>query len=162
MLKSQNIYDMRGKIRLYGHFGIGPSLLRNRELSLGARAVYLYLSTYFRFRDIEDNMVWPNITQMAKELDIGRATIARYLKELKDHGFLKVEPVRVQREDRTIYASKVYFLKPDPEFSRPPMLKGPLKIVKRIRLRGDDTEDEGGTEEDQGANLSVAEKPVEP
>lgn len=87
MLKSQNIYDMRGKIRLYGHFGIGPSLLRNRELSLGARAVYLYLSTYFRFRDIEDNMVWPNITQMAKE---------------------------------------------------------------------------GGTEEDQGANLSVAEKPVEP
>ena len=89
-------------------FGIVPkNLMRDNEVSLQAKAVFGYLACYAN-RDFE---CFPSRELMCKDLKCGKDTLSKYIKELKEHGYLEV----TQAKDNGKFARNIYHLIPCPK-----------------------------------------------
>lgn len=62
-------------------------ILKNKELTLGAKVSYATLLSYAW----HNNLVFPGQDTMAKETGMGKRSIVRYIKELQDVGYLDVQ-----------------------------------------------------------------------
>lgn len=82
-----------------GYTAIANSLVLNKRISIGAKLVQQYLL----IRCFNKDNCFPSYETIAKDLNIGRASVARYLLELKDSGLIKTK----RRRNKT----NIYFLK---------------------------------------------------
>lgn len=92
------------EIRQDTGYGLIPrAIMRNKELSLQARAIYSYLASFAG----NTGKAWPSVDLMVAELGITRNTFFKYLKELKEAG-----AVDVRKEETTdgTFGKNVYYL----------------------------------------------------
>lgn len=105
-----------GKVFIFDHYGIAPSVvLRNPDLSIGAKAVYSYLMTYVNSEQAKsgDVRAWPSRERMMAELGISVNTLTKYLRELKEAELISIEQTREQAEDgKTVYGRNIYVIHP--------------------------------------------------
>src|SRR5690554_5347821 len=95
---SKNVAEEEGKAFVFRHYGLGvPTfVLRNPELSIGAKALYAHLLTFVNAEQAKKGQLqaWPSRERILKELNISVNTFGKYLRELKDAQLIKVEQVR--------------------------------------------------------------------
>lgn len=85
------------------NFGIiAGYVFRDESLSIEAKAIYGYLST---FAD-KDGMCNPSVSRICRELGIGQARFYKHMKKLTDVGVVSVKPVR----DGTRFAKNCYIV----------------------------------------------------
>lgn len=104
-----------GKTFVFSRYGLAPTLVfRNPNLSVTAKAVYGYLSTFINAEQMKKGIfkAWPSRRRILKELNISCNTLSRYLKELKEAGFIKVEQSRTIKDGRQVYGNNLYILQP--------------------------------------------------
>ena len=73
-----------------GYGILHKSVMLDTELSLQAKAVFAYLVTYAGNGDV----AFPSRELMCYHLNINNHTLGKYLKELKEKGYIKVEQVK--------------------------------------------------------------------
>ena len=89
-------------------FGIVPKkLMQDPNLSLQAKGVFSYLATYAN----RDGDCFPSRELMCSHLNISKDTITKYIKELKEAGYLEVEQVKNGGK----FSHNVYHLSPYPK-----------------------------------------------
>lgn len=87
--------DCQDKIVMQGinskGFGIIPKLvMQDRRLSIQAKAIYAYLCSYAG----NGETAFPSRNKILFDLCINKDTYQKYLKQLKDYGYIKVQKVR--------------------------------------------------------------------
>ncbi|MCC0684059.1 helix-turn-helix domain-containing protein [Clostridioides sp. ZZV14-6345] len=83
-------------------YGISPKyLMKNPEIPIQSKAIYAYLASYTGNK----KYCHPTIETICKDLNINRSTLNKYLKILKEKGFIRV--YRIQNEDN-LYKNNVY------------------------------------------------------
>ncbi len=83
-------------------YGISPKyLMKNPEIPLQSKAIYAYLASYTGNK----KYCHPTIETICKDLNVNRSTLNKYLKILKEKGFIRV--YRIQNEDN-LYKNNVY------------------------------------------------------
>lgn len=96
---------MRSTILYNTGFGIVPkNVMQDPNLSLQAKGLFSYLATYAN----KDGDCFPSRDLMCSHLNIGKDTITKYLRELKEAGYLDVEQVKENGK----FAHNVYHLMP--------------------------------------------------
>lgn len=105
-----------GKVFIFDRYGIVPSVvMRNPNLSIGAKALYAYLMTYVNSEQARsgDVKAWPSRDRMMKELGLSVNTLTKYLRELKDAGLIEVQQARETTETgKTVYSNNIYVIQP--------------------------------------------------
>ena len=61
------------------------AIVRDRELSFGAKGLALYLNTFMNDRQ---DSAWPGISTICGEMNLSNKTAIKYIKELADRGWL--------------------------------------------------------------------------
>jgi DnaD/phage-associated family protein len=106
-------------------YGLAPAMvLRDPNLSMGAKAVYAYLMT-FTSSDRKD--VWPGRDLILKELGCNKDTLAKYMAELSARGLVVIEQVREEgaRFGHNIYRIMEWVVTTDQPCQRVPGPKSP-------------------------------------
>lgn len=86
-----------------GQFGvISKAILQDKELHAIAKAVYCYLSCFADRRGV----AYPSRALMCRDLGITKDTLTKYLKQLTERGYVRVE--KNKRQGR--FSNNVYFL----------------------------------------------------
>lgn len=92
-------------------FGILPkSIMLDTNISLQAKGVFAYLVTYAG----NGNTAFPKRETIMYHLGIGKDSLTKYLKELKDRGYLEVNQVK---SETGRFAHNIYKLIPYPKLS---------------------------------------------
>ena len=73
-----------------GYGILHKSVMLDTELSLQAKAVFAYLVTYAGNGDV----AFPSRELMCYHLNVNNHTLGKYLKELKEQGYIKIEQVK--------------------------------------------------------------------
>ena len=76
-------------------------VMRNKELSVYAKSIYCYLSSY---ANGNNNRCFPSISLMCSELSINKNTLAKYMNELLDSGLIR--KYRTQKDN--LFSKNVY------------------------------------------------------
>ena len=71
-------------------YGIVTKHVMLSSISIQSKGVYAYLSSYAG----QGSEAFPSVSRMIKELNIARASIIKYLKELEDSGFIRKEKLK--------------------------------------------------------------------
>lgn len=112
--KHQDTPNHEGKTFVFSHYGPAPTLVfRNSNLSLGAKGVYGYLVTYISIDQTKNGQAqaWPSRKRILKGLNISSNTLSKYLNELKEAGFLKIDQGRRKLEEgKQVYGNNLYTL----------------------------------------------------
>lgn len=91
-------------------FGFIPrAVMRDKNLSIGAKAVYAYLSSFAGNKEY----AFPGRDLMCEELGISKDSLLKYMKLLKELGYLEVEQVKKDGK----FAHNIYKLIPYPKSS---------------------------------------------
>ena len=110
----ENVSVPQKKINLYQHYGIVSSkVIRNPNLSLGAKNLYTHLATYVSAEQSKQGkrQAWPSRKRIIRDLNISVNSFGKYLNELKEAGVVKVEQSRRTLEDgRQVYGNNLYVL----------------------------------------------------
>ena len=86
-------------------YGLIPRhIMRNKELSLQAKAIYSYLISFAG----SGNTAFPTIKLMLSELGIARATFYKYRDELVEKGALEITQ---ERDSKGLFRKNIYYLK---------------------------------------------------
>lgn len=85
-----------------GYGIISRKVMRDKNLSIESKAIYSYLISFAG----TSNRAFPSVELMLEELDISRTRFYKYMKELKDNGFVKVE----QEKENNRFKRNVYYL----------------------------------------------------
>lgn len=91
-------------------FGIlSRKVMRNKQLSIEAKAIYSYLISFAG----NSYKAFPSVELIIEELDISRSRFYKYMNQLKEYGFVKV----VQEKEKENYKFKrnVYYLIDNPD-----------------------------------------------
>lgn len=112
----KNFPEQEGETFVFRHYGLAPSVVfRNSNLSIGAKAVYGYLTTFVNGEQMKQGSfkAWPSRKRILNELNISVNTLSKYLKELKDANLIKVEQGRrVLQEGKQVYGNNLYIMQP--------------------------------------------------
>lgn len=103
--------EMRHEARswLSKGYGIAPQLLMmDRRLSIGAKALFCYISSIAGSApnpEFGGPASWPTRERICADLGINKDTFTRYLRELREFGYIRVEQKRVDGEKfgRNVY-----------------------------------------------------------
>lgn len=91
-------------------FGFIPrAVMRDKNLSIGAKAVYAYLASFAGNKEY----AFPGRDLMCEELGISKDSLLKYMKLLKELGYLEVEQVKKEGK----FAHNIYKLIPYPNSS---------------------------------------------
>lgn len=85
-----------------GYGIISRKVMRDKNLSIESKAIYSYLISFAG----TSNRAFPSVELMLEELDISRTRFYKYMKELKDNGFVKVE----QEKENNRFKRNIYYL----------------------------------------------------
>ena len=80
-------------------------VMKDNTLSIGAKGLYAYLCAYAG----NDGSAFPGRDLITYELNIGKDTLGKYMKELKEAKYIHV----VQDKEEGKFAHNVYYLTPD-------------------------------------------------
>lgn len=82
-LEAGNIYS--------GGFGVlSKSVMRDKSLKIGPKALYAYLVTYAG----SGTVAWPGRDLICSDLGINKDTFTKYMRELKEKGYIRVDQVK--------------------------------------------------------------------
>jgi DNA-binding transcriptional ArsR family regulator len=70
------------------HFSVSKNFVCNNKLSIGARLLMVVLRSFVGFKE---NSCFPGRDHLCDILDINKDTLTKWMKELKDAGYVKVE-----------------------------------------------------------------------
>ena len=106
-------------------YGILPrAFMKDRNLSIQAKAIFAYFVTYAG----NTNIAFPGRSLISEDLGISDDTLGKYLKELRDKGYIQVEQVK----DNGKFSHNVYTLIPFPNSSdteiSPPLPKSSVSV----------------------------------
>ncbi len=108
----KNFPEQEGKEFVFRHYGYSPTLVhRNPHLSPGAKGLYAYLSTFVNADQMKEGKLhaWPSRKRILKDMNISVNTFGKYLKELKEAGFLRVEQGRkTLKEGKQVFGNNLY------------------------------------------------------
>ena len=134
---NSNFPEQAGKIFVFGRYGLAPTFVfRNPELSVGAKSLYGYLSTFISGEQMKKKLfkAWPSRRRIQKDLNISGNTLSKYLQELKKMGLIKVKQSRQTLEQgRQVYGNNLYILQPyvkEPEESRGALAQDKASLEK--------------------------------
>ena len=82
-------------------------VMKDNTLSIGAKGLYAYLCAYAG----NDGSAFPGRDLITYELNIGKDTLGKYMKELKEAKYIHV----VQEKEEGKFAHNIYHLTPDKE-----------------------------------------------
>ena len=112
----KNFAEQEGETFVFRHYGLAPSVVfRNSNLSIGAKAVYGYLTTFVNGEQMKKGLfiAWPSRQRILNELNISVNTLGKYLRELRDAKLIKVEQGRrTLQEGRQVYGNNRYIIQP--------------------------------------------------
>lgn len=107
-----NFPDQEGKIFVFRHYGLAPSVVfRDPDLSMGAKALYGYLSTFVNASQMKAGVykAWPSRRRILNELGISVNTLSKYLAELKAAQLLCVNQSRTTIQDgKQVFGNNEY------------------------------------------------------
>lgn len=87
-----------------GGYGlVYQSVMRNKDISRGAKVLYAYLSSFAG----ASGKAFPSRTTICKELNLGVETYGKYKDELKEHGVLEV---RQERSKKGTFQKNVFII----------------------------------------------------
>jgi hypothetical protein len=92
---------VQGTILEHGYGIVAKDVLRDKKLSIQAKALYAYLCSYAG----RDNKAFPSTEKISSDLNISTRSLYKYLKELKD---LKYISVSQEREEDGTFSRNVY------------------------------------------------------
>lgn len=78
--------------------------MRDQRISIKAKAVYAYLCSYAGNKDY----AYPTIELICKDLKINRDSCFKYIKELKECGYVEIEK---HRTSQSRFNNNIYRLK---------------------------------------------------
>lgn len=91
-------------------FGLIPrNVMRDKRLTVEAKAIYSYLSSFAGNREY----AFPGRDLMCDELGMSKERLSKHMKILKEHGYLEVE----QKKTDGKFSHNIYRLIPYPKFS---------------------------------------------
>lgn len=85
-----------------GYGLISRDIMRNKNISLGAKAIYCYLNSFAGSKGI----CYPSLDLIRLEMNLSKNTLNKYMKELKETGLIKV--YRLQNEDNNLLSNNIY------------------------------------------------------
>ena len=89
------------------NYGILPkNVMKDRNLSIGARAVFAYLCAYAGNEDHS----FPGRDLMTYELNISKDTLTKYMKELKDSNYVVVKQ---NKNNGGQFSNNIYYINPE-------------------------------------------------
>jgi hypothetical protein len=83
--------EKTGELKEQGYGEVYQCVMRDNTLSAPARCLYAYIST---FTDAINRVAFPSISLIKFELGYSRNSIFKYLRELKESGYIDVSQVR--------------------------------------------------------------------
>lgn len=113
MPKSSSRIEVRHEPRswLSRGYGIAPQLVMiDRRLSIGAKALFCYISSIAGSApnpEFGAPASWPSRERICADLGIGKDTFTKYLRELRDAGYIRVEQKRAEGEK---FSNNVYVI----------------------------------------------------
>ena len=88
------------------NYGILPkNVMKDRNLSIGAKGVFAYLCAYAGSEDHS----FPSRDLITHELGINKDTLTKYMKELKESRYIQVK----QNKTNNRFANNIYYITPD-------------------------------------------------
>ena len=87
-----------------GYGLVYKAVMCDRRISIKAKAIYAYLCSYAGNK----GYAYPTIDLICADLKINRDSCFKYLKELKEYGYVKVEKYR---DNTNRFYNNVYYLK---------------------------------------------------
>lgn len=77
-------------INSQGYGNVPKLVMRDRNMSIGAKAVYAYFNSYAGGGDT----CFPSISLICADLCISKGTLSKYLGELKNNGYITIEQIK--------------------------------------------------------------------
>lgn len=94
------------KLYFQSNYGILPkNVMKDKDLSIGAKGLFAYLCAYAG----SENHSFPNRDLIIYELSISKDTFTKYMKELKEIGYITVE----QHKNKGKFDNNVYYITPE-------------------------------------------------
>ena len=85
-----------------GYGLISRDIMRDKNISLGAKSIYCYLNSFAGSKGI----CYPSLELIRNEMGLSKNTLNKYMKELKQSGLIKV--FRLQNEDNNLLSNNIY------------------------------------------------------
>lgn len=85
-----------------GYGIVSRDIMRDKNISLGAKAIYSYLNSFAGSKGI----CYPSLDLIRLEMNLSKNTLNKYMKELKEIGLIKV--YRLQNEDNNLLSNNIY------------------------------------------------------
>lgn len=83
--------DVKNEVRQYTGYGlVRQTVMRDSTLSIPAKALFAYLASFAG----ASSKAWPSVSLIMKELNMSKDTFYKYIKELRDRGYIEVEKKR--------------------------------------------------------------------
>lgn len=123
------IISMRGTVYEQGYGLIAQKVMRDKRLSIKAKAIYAYLSSFAGSGT--DRTAFPGVSLMMDELGIkSRDTYYKYRNELEEAGYITVES---QKDERGRFSRNIYYIEAVPvpkigETDEPPKSQEPQGV----------------------------------
>jgi len=96
------------KLKTSFQFGVLPKMpMKDHDLSIQSKAIFAYLCAYAG----NDGQAFPSTSLMQYELNVSKNTLFKYLKELKDSGYVTVKKHRTEYNK---FQNNVYVLNDEP------------------------------------------------
>lgn len=94
------------KLYFNTNYGILPkNVMKDNELSLGAKGVFAYLCAYAGSEDHS----FPSRKLITYELNINKDTLTKYMKELQKNGYINIQ----QNKKEGQFANNIYYITPE-------------------------------------------------
>lgn len=103
------IVAMRGTVYESGYGLIAKKVMRDRTISIKAKALYAYLSSFAG--SAEEKSAFPGVQTMISDLKVSKDSFYKYRKELEDSGYITIE--QMKNTDGTFY-NNIYYIEAVP------------------------------------------------
>lgn len=85
-----------------GYGLISRDVMRDKNISLGAKGIYCYLNSFAGSKGV----CYPSLELIRLEMNLSKNTLNKYIKELKETGLIKV--YRMQNEENNLLSNNIY------------------------------------------------------
>ncbi len=92
-------------IQDFGYGLIPRNIMRDKNISLQAKAIFSYLASFAGNKE----SAYPSVELMMNELNMSSGTFYKYLKELREHGIVEVKKIR---GENGTFGKNIYYLRP--------------------------------------------------
>ena len=120
---SIEIEQFKGTIYENGYGTVSKFVMQNKNISIGAKALYSYICSYAWGK----NESYPTVQSITNDLCISEKTFSKYRKELEESGFITVTFKNVKGINRNVYTLNFTPVKSSGEKKMTPSKNDPVK-----------------------------------